>query len=347
MKIDNRALESWVTQLLVAWKYSPEDASFLANTLTDANLRGVDSHGVIRLAAYQKRIEQGLADPLAIPKLTGSGVAIRVDANGAVGQIASRAAAQAVLDAALENGVAAVSVHGSTHFGTAGYYARWLAARKVIGIVFSNSEPIVVPFGGKSPLFGTNPMAFAAPTSTEPLSIDMATSTSAMGKVILARQEGKSVPADWGIDEKGEPTTDPNAILSLLPAAGPKGYGLGFLVEILSGVLSGAAVTHDIGNMYSDFDKPQDVGHFMIAIDISRFLPYQEFISRMDALLDQARAIEPAKGFSKVMAPGDPEQIMAEIRLREGISLAKATVEDLRELGKVAGVPFPALTEAQ
>jgi LDH2 family malate/lactate/ureidoglycolate dehydrogenase len=130
--------------------------------------------------------------------------------------------------------------------------------------------------------------------------------------------------------------------LSLLPAAGPKGYGLGFLVEILSGVLSGAAVTHDIGNMYSDFGKPQDVGHFMIALDISRFLPYQEFISRMDALLDQARQIEPAKGFSKVMAPGDPEQITADIRLREGIPLAEATVEELRELGKKAGVPFPA-----
>jgi LDH2 family malate/lactate/ureidoglycolate dehydrogenase len=167
-----------------------------------------------------------------------------------------------------------------------------------------------------------------------------------MGKVMLARQEGKSVPADWGIDDKGEPTTDPNAILSLLPAAGPKGYALGFLVEILSGVLSGAAVTHDIGNMYSDFDKPQDVGHFMIAIDISRFLPYEEFISRMDALLEQARAVQPARGFSKVMAPGDPEQITADTRLREGIPLAEATIQELQELGKKAGVPFPKLTAA-
>lgn len=346
MKIENRVLESWVTQLLMAWRYSSEDASFLANTLTDANLRGVDSHGVIRLAAYQKRIEQELADPLAVPQLTGSGAALRVDANGAVGQIASRAAAQAVLEAAIKNGVAAVSVHGSTHFGTAGYFARWLAARKVIGIVFSNSEPIVVPFGGRSPLFGTNPMAFAAPTSGEPLTIDMATSTSAMGKVMLARQEGKSVPADWGIDEKGEPTTDPNAILSLLPAAGPKGYALGFLVEILSGVLSGAAVTHGIGNMYNDFDKPQDVGHFMIAMDVSRFLPYGEFISRMDTLIDQARGVQPAKGFSKVMAPGDPEKSMSDSRLREGIPLADATIKELQELGERAGVPFPKLTAA-
>jgi ureidoglycolate dehydrogenase (NAD+) len=344
LQINSEILRSWVTDLLKSWNYSQEDAGFLADTLVDANLRGVDSHGVIRLPAYQKRIEQNLADPTAVPIVSGSGAAIRVDANGAVGQIASREAAKAVLEAALENGVGAVSVYGSTHFGTAGYYARWLAERRVIGIVVSNSEPIVVPFGGKAPLFGTNPLAFAAPTSTEPLSIDMATSTSAMGKVILARQEGKLVPADWGIDETGSPTTDPNAILSLLPAAGPKGYGLGFLVEILGGVLTGAAITHGIGNMYSNFEKPQDVGHFMIALDVSKFLPYQDFIERMDALLDEARGVEPAPGFSKVMAPGDPEKATSKIRLEQGIPLADATVSELMELGIKAGVLFPAAT---
>jgi LDH2 family malate/lactate/ureidoglycolate dehydrogenase len=345
LTISNEVLESWVTELLVAWKYSPENAAFLANTLTDANLRGVDSHGVVRLAAYEKRIDQGLADPAAVPIVSGSGSALKVNANGAAGQIASLKAAQVVLEAALENGVAAVSVFGSTHFGTAGYYARWLASKGVIGIVVSNSEPIVVPFGGRSPLFGTNPLAFAAPTSGELLSIDMATSTSAMGKVILARQESKTVPADWGIDENGEPSTDPNAIVSLLPAGGPKGYALGFLVEILGGVLTGAAVTHSIGNMYSDFDKPQDVGHFMIAIDINRFIPYEDFISRMDSLVDQARAVEPAPGFQKVLAPGDPEQMVASTRLKEGIPLAAATIEELRQLGMKAGVPFPEMSQ--
>lgn len=341
MRIYAGQLKSWVTELLTTWNFSKNDASYLADTLVDANLRGVDSHGVIRLAAYQKRIERGLADPLAIPIVSGEGTALRVDANGAVGQIAARSASQAVLESALTNGVAAVSVFGSTHFGAAGYYARWLAARNVIGLVFSNSEPVVVPFGGRAPLFGTNPLAFAAPTSEEPISIDMATSTSAMGKVILARQEGRSVPSDWGISIDGTPTTDPNSITTLLPAAGPKGYGLGFLVEILSGVLTGAAVTQGIGNMYSDFERPQDVGHFMIGIDISRFLPYEDFIKRMDALAAEARGIEPAPGFSEVMVPGEPEDRVAAMRMKSGIPLAEATVLELRDLGNKASIPFP------
>jgi LDH2 family malate/lactate/ureidoglycolate dehydrogenase len=345
MRIAAEQLEIWITNLLSVWSYSPEDAAYLANTLVDANLRGIDSHGVIRLAAYERRIEHGLANPTGVPIVSGAGTALRVDANGAVGQIAARAAAEAVLAAALENGIAAVSIYGSTHFGAAGFYARWLASRGAIGIVVSNSEPIVVPFGGRSPLLGTNPFAFAAPTSTSPISLDMATSTSAMGKVLLAQQEGRSVPNDWGVDADGKPTTDPNAISALLPAGGPKGYALGFLVEILGGVLTGAAMTHGIGNMYGNFERPQDVGHFMIALDISRFLPVHEFIARMDALVAEARAIEPAPGFPGVMVPGEPEQRTCATRVAEGIPFAEATIDELRALGDKAGVAFPEISE--
>lgn len=344
MHIAADRLQTWVTELLTAWSYSPEDAAYLADTLIDANLRGIDSHGVIRLAAYRARLDAGLASASASPVVSGTGAALRVDADGAAGQFAGRAAATAARDAAREYGIAAVAVHGSTHFGAAGYYARWLASEGLVAVVVSNSEPIVVPFGGRDALFGTNPFAFAAPTSGAPLSLDMATSTSAMGKVLVAQAEGRSVPADWGVDADGTPTTDPNAITALLPAGGPKGYALGYLVEVLAGVLTGAAITHGIGNMYNDFSKPQDVGHFIIAVDVTRFLPREEFLARMDALAEEAHGIQPAPGFSAVLVPGEPEERTRTARTADGIPLPDTTLAELRGLGDDAGIVFPEVT---
>jgi ureidoglycolate dehydrogenase (NAD+) len=341
MMIDAHRLQAWATELLARWGYPPEDAEYLATTLVDANARGVDSHGVIRLPAYSRRITENLVDPAGVPSITVSGSVVKVDANRAAGQIAARVAAEKALQLSRETGIATAAVHGSTHFGTAGYYARWLADRGAIAIVVSNSEPIVVPFGGKDALLGTNPFAFAAPTHGVPISLDMATSTSAMGKVLVAQANGTSIPDSWGVDADGSPTTDPNAIKALLPVGGPKGYGLGFLVEILGGVLAGAAISHGIGNMYSDFSKPQDVGHWLVAIDIEHFLPLDEFKNRIQALVDAAHQSAPAPGFASILVPGEPEERTKEARLRDGVPLADATVDELRELGSRYGVQFP------
>ncbi|MGO1770410.1 MAG: Ldh family oxidoreductase, partial [Microbacterium sp.] len=264
MTIDGNRLLEWTTRVLESWGYRQADAAYLADTLVDANLRGVDSHGVIRLPAYRAQIDAGLVRPRATPTASRSGATVRIDADGAPGQLAARAAVDEVDALSSDVGIATAVIHGSTHFGTAGFYARELARRGKVAMVVSNSEPIVVPFGGREPLLGTNPFAFAAPTSGEPISLDMATSTSAMGKVLVARAKGTEIPADWGVDASGAPTTDPDSVTALLPAGGPKGYGLGFLVEILGGVLSGAAIAGQIGNMYSDLDRPQNVGHWML-----------------------------------------------------------------------------------
>ena len=341
MLIEVDRLKEWATALLVQWGYRDEDADYLATTLVDANSRGVDSHGVIRLPAYEKRIAAELVSATATPVVTIDGSVIKVDAAGAAGQLAAKAAVEAALDLSRTTGIATAAVHGSTHFGTAGYYARWLAERGAVAIVVSNSEPIVVPFGGKDALLGTNPFAFAAPTEGDPISLDMATSTSAMGKVFVAQAEGKQIPDTWGVDSDGAPTTDPNAINALLPVGGPKGYGLGFLVEILGGVLAGAAVSHGLGNMYNDFSKPQDVGHWLVAIDIEHFMPLATFKQRMQALTDLAHGSTPAPGFSSVLVPGEPEENTRRSRLADGIPLADATVDELRELGERFGVAFP------
>jgi len=339
--LDRAALETWVAHLVETWGYGADDAAFLAASLVDANLRGVDSHGVIRLPAYERRITERLVDPAAAPVVSIDGSVVRVDANGSAGQIATRAALEAALELSRRTGIAAAAVRGSTHFGAAGFYARRLAEQGAVALVVSNSEPIVVPHGGREPLLGTNPIAFAAPTRGLPVSLDMATSTSAMGKVLVAQAAGRPIPPTWGVDADGEPTTDADAVTALLPAGGPKGYGLGFLVEILGGVLTGAAVARDIGHMYNDFTKPQDVGHWLLVVDIEHFLPLAEFTDRIQALVDLAHAVAPAAGFSSVLVPGEPEDRTAEQRTRDGIQLPAATLAELRELGERHGVTFP------
>lgn len=341
MTIGGEELQTWASSLLTSWGYEPADAAYLATTLVDANLRGVDSHGVIRLPAYRARIDAGLVDPKASPKVTRDGGVVQVDAAGAAGQLAARTAVEEIAELSSQLGIATAAVRGSTHFGTAGFYARELARRGKIAIVVSNSEPIVVPFGGREALFGTNPLAFAAPTSGDPISLDMATSTSAMGKVLVARAKDTTIPADWGVDGDGVPTTDPHAVTALLPAGGPKGYGLAFLVEILAGALTGAAVANDIGNMYDDFSKPQNVGHWMVAMDVSRFLPLEHFLATMDALVATAHGVAPAPGNARVLVPGEPEELTRAARIAEGVPIPAATAAELAELGRAAGIPFP------
>lgn len=333
-------LATWTSRLLERWGYSAQDAAYIADTLVDANLRGVDSHGVIRLAAYHRRIEAGLVEPTAVPEVVSEGSVITVDGHRAAGQLIARAAADAVAEAAARLGSATVNARGSAHFGAAGYFARSLARRGFIAVVVSNSEPIVVPFGGRSPLLGTNPFAFAAPADPHPVSLDMATSTTAMGKVLVARGEGRAVPADWGVDAEGRPTTDPERISALLPFGGAKGYGIGFLVEVLAGVLGGAAVSHGIGNMYSEFSRPQDVGHWMLAIDVTRLMPLEVFTERIATLVRLAHATEPAPGFDGVLVPGEPEERIRAARLADGVPLGTAVSQELRQLGARFGEPF-------
>lgn len=337
--IGHQTAHSWAARVLQRLGYSAADADYLADTLVEANLRGVDSHGLIRLPIYGRRIEAGLVDPSARPVVTRDRGLVRIDAAGAPGQLAAREGVREAERAAREHGVGCVAIRGSSHFGAAGYYARSLAERGLIALVTSNSEPIVVPFGGRQPLFGTNPIAFAAPTGDGVFCYDMATSVVAMGKVLNAEASGSPIPADWGVDEFGEPTTDPAKVAAVQHFGGPKGYALAFMAEILAGVLSGAAVTSELGNMYRDFDRRQETGHFILALDISGLLPLADFNARMDQLADQAHAI-PATG-EGVLVPGEPEERIRRQRLAEGLILPADVVTELSELGQRLGVPFP------
>lgn len=334
-------LLQWTTDLITAWGYSPDDAQYIADTLVDANLRGIDSHGVMRLPAYYKRISNGLISPDATVTVSTKGATARITADHVAGQLAGREATRTAAAIAKEMGVAAVTVSESAHFGAAGYYATKLAEEGMFAFVVSNSEPIVVPFGGKRALLGTNPLALAAPTESGVVSVDMATSQAAMGKVFGARLADTSIPNDWGVDENGQPTTDPHAVQALLPAGGPKGYALAFFVEMLAAVLSGAAISHNVGNMYEDFSKTQNVGHFFLAISIDGFMPRAEFERRAEGLIALAHDSEPTNPERPVLVPGEPELLTAATRRENGIPLSDGVVGELSELGGTLGVSWP------
>jgi ureidoglycolate dehydrogenase (NAD+) len=188
----------------------------------------------------------------------------------------------------------------------------------------------MVPPGMKRIFLGSNPIAFGAPGERGPVIIDMSTTHVAWGKILVARQQGKPIPPDWGVDQDGRPTTDANAVVGLAPTGGHKGYALAMMVEILCAQLAGVPFGRHVTKMYGELDKPRNLGHFMLALDVGRFSDKKQFGEQIAGLLQEIRA-------EGALAPGDPEQLSAERRRREGIPLG-STVEELNTLAEALGV---------
>jgi LDH2 family malate/lactate/ureidoglycolate dehydrogenase len=342
MLIDVDSLQGWTAVLLESWGANADSAAYVADTLVEANLRGVDSHGVLRLPSYHKRVRLGLVDMAAEPRVRQTAPATAlVDGSRAPGQLVARAATESVTGLAAKQGVGAVGACHSAHFGAAGYYARAIADAGMIGLVCSNSEPGVLPFGGRAAFLGTNPLAIAAPAEPHPVCLDMATSAGAWGRVFAARAAGEALPPGWFADTDGNPTTDPDRARIALPAAGPKGYGLAFMIEILAGALTGAALVDGIGNIGTDLDRPQDVGHLFVAIDPTHFIGAQELRERDGQIVHEAHRVPAAEPGGEVLAPGEPEERVRAERLAKGIELPYSTVSELEELSRACGVPSP------
>ncbi|AFV77384.1 Ldh family oxidoreductase [Thermus oshimai] len=340
MRLRPEALRGFAEEVLKRAGADGPSAEAVAWALLEADLRGVGSHGLLRLPVYVRRLEAGLVNPSPrlAPEVRGP-VALLDGAHGFGPRVALEAARLAAR-LAQAHGVGAVAVRRSTHFGMAGLYAETLAQEGLVALVTTNAEPDVVPYGGREKALGTNPIAFAAPAPQGVVVGDLATSQAAMGKVFLARKRGERIPPDWGVDREGRPTEDPHAVHALLPLGGPKGYALALLVEVLSGVLAGAGVTHGIGRMYDEWDRPQDVGHFFLALDPEAFLGREAFLERMGRLWAELKATPPAPGFPEVLLPGELEARRRAQALREGLELPEEVVAELKALGARYGVAW-------
>jgi LDH2 family malate/lactate/ureidoglycolate dehydrogenase len=322
------------------------DAAIAADTLVEADLRGVHSHGVWWTATYTRRLQQGGLNPRPVIRTVQETPAMAVlDADRAMGQVASVTAMRKAIEKAATLGVGVVSVRNSNHFGAAAYYAMMAAEAGQIGFAATDAEPIMAPWGGTKAVVGNNPLAYAIPVQERfSIVLDMAQSVVAWGKIFLAAQRGEKIPATWAISANGEPTDDPHEAMAglLLPVGGYKGYGLALVMEALAGVLSGATFGLRVPPM-SDDTVTQDFGHFFLALNIAHFIPLGEFQERMALLIDEHRGVPLAKGVARVYLPGEPEALKRAERLERGIPLQPSIVDSLVQLGEELGLDTQAL----
>ena len=334
-----------------------EDAALAARVLAAADLRGIESHGVARLHTYFDMLELGRINPK--PKITivrESASTATVDGDNGLGLVVGPKANAIAMAKAAEAGSGWVSVRNTNHFGIAGWYVLEALERDLIGWAMTNSTKLVAPLWGAERMLGTNPIAIAFPGLEEPpIVIDLATCAAAYGKIEIALRAGERIPEGWAIDRDGRVTTDPARMIdggAILPLgsdrerSGHKGYALAMMVDVLSAVLSGA----NWGPFTPPFALRQEIparsvgkgiGHFFGALRIDAFVDPLEFKRQIDDLVRTFRATKPAPGTSGPLIPGDPEREAERIRSVEGIPLVGPVVDDLRDVSRRTGIPFP------
>jgi len=321
---------------------SAEDARVVTDTLVSANLRGVDSHGVIRVSPYIRRLLDRGANPNPQIRVVRRGPSfVRLDGDCGLGLAVSVYAMKEAIALASQSGVGVAAVFNSDHFGAAAYYSMLALKHDMIGVAMSNTAPVMAPWGGRTSFLGNNPIAVAVPSGTElPIVLDMAVSKVAGGKVRLAVKKRTKIPFDWIIDKDGMPTDNPKDFETggaLLPL-GIKGYGLGIIVEVLCGILSGARILNEIPLWFANTTEPVGIGHFMMAINVDVFVPIQEFKNRVDQLVQEIHSAPRGPDVDRIYLPGEIEHLSECKRKAEGIPLPKAVYQDLLEIGQELNV---------
>lgn len=336
---------SFVKKAFLAAGVSDEKAGIMADSLVFASLRGVDSHGISRCEIYLKRVETGLVDKDAEVEVVRSSMSTAlIDAHNAMGQYAGCKASDFACSLAKDSGTGLVGVVHSNHFGSAGFYAKRIADHGMIGIVMSNSTKAMALWGAAQPYLGTNPLAYSVPAGKyDPLILDMATSVVARGKIRRALDQGQEIPSDWAVGPDGKRTTNAADAYkgAVLPFGGPKGSAIALFIEILAGVMTGSAVGPQVGSMYSDFRKPQDIGHFFMAIDPGRFISAGLFKQRMEKLVADVKELPPSAAGSEVFLPGEIERRSEQKRRAEGIPIPADVLKSLTGISQKYSIPLP------
>ncbi len=345
-----KELRDYAVRFLAHFEVPDADARVMADVLVSADERGIDSHGIIRLNSYYgTRLRRGLIDPSSPTRVVKETPATLVlDGGNGLGPVVAHRAMLRCIDKVKETALAAVTVRNSNHFGIAGYYAMMALPHDLIGVSLTNSQPLVAPTYSRAALLGTNPISVAIPAGRErPYVLDMATSIVSIGRITVCSKNQESIPQEWGLNSAGDMTTDPNAVLdhgALLPLGGPdilrgyKGYGLGLLVDMLCGVLSGAAFGADVGRP-GDV-KLANVGHFFLALRISAFRSLASFREDMDQMIRQMKDAPKASGQDRVYIHGEKEFEFAERCAVSGVPVSQPIVNSLTSIGQEIGVPF-------
>lgn len=356
-RFPTQAVHDQIVAVLLAWGWSDEPAEASAAVMAEADLNGIDSHGIAMLLYYEGLVQAGALNPTPRVVIERESAAIAlIDADRGLGHGASLRAIDLACDKADAVGVGAVAVRRSDHFGAAGVYAARAARRGMISLITSNGfTRCVVPAGGARPMFSTNPIAFGAPARRNPpLTFDVATPTASIGKVNMAYFADKPIPPGWVVDGVGQPVTDAaqaRVIIydtgegGLTPLGGTpemsahKGYGIVTMIEVLSATLSGAMAAPFHPSRTPGPDGT-DTGHFFLALDPAAFRPLEAFHDDMDRLIDALRATPPADPARPVLVPGDIEWRTRAAREADGIPLERKLLDALAALCARAGAEF-------
>jgi LDH2 family malate/lactate/ureidoglycolate dehydrogenase len=319
-----------------------EEAEIITNVLLEADLREIHSHGFLRLPIYIERIQKGLIRNAASIKVeTENDSMALLDGEYSAGQVVAYRAMEKSIEKAEKTGIGLVAVKNSNHFGISAYYSLMATQKDKIGIVISNVSPLMPAIGGAEKVIGNNPIAIAAPTREgNPVVLDMALSNTAFGKVLFHKEKNQPMPEGWGVDSKGVPTTNPDDVINggfLSPVGGPKGFGLAFMAEILTGVLSGGHFSKMIPSMY-DVNNKQSISHFMLTIDIKQLLPLDLYYSSVGQLISYIKESKKAEGVDTIYLPGEIEFLKEKRNKELGVSMEEQTFQTLNELAKELGI---------
>lgn len=331
VRLKKDELEKLLNKKLQLAGLSGDHALQVAQHLAYADSLGVHSHGSIRVEYYSERISKGGSTVDANITFTRTGPCSGiVDGDNAVGFVVANEGIDQAIQIAKENGIAVIGMRRMGHCGTLSYYLRKVAAENLIGMSMCQSDPMVVPYGGAEPFFGTNPIGFACPRKEgQPIVFDMATTVQAWGKVLAARAKKSAIPDDWALGKDGKPTTDPFDIAGLLPIAGAKGYGLMMMVDILAGSLVNVPYGPHVSSMYKDIDKGRELGQLHIVINPEFFGGSNLFFENISRMVSDLHNVKPAEGFEQVIFPGERSQGVFEKYEKEGIPIVKDVYEYL------------------
>lgn len=336
-------LRAYCQKIIMTFGIPEDEALVISDCLVDADLCGVESHGVSRMTIYTKRLETKVVSPIfKVEAERDYPAGLTLNGCNSMGMLVGKYAMEKCIQRAGVNGSCFIAVNNSNHYGMASYYVNMAAQAGMIGLSGTNAPPNIAPTGSYKAYVGTNPIALCAPTDGEPVLLDMAPSVVAMGKVILAAKLGQSIPEGWALTKEGKPTTDAELGRqgTVVPIGGPKGYGLSLFMDILSGILSGAQFGPHLGNMWNDFVNPQNIGHFFCAIDISKFTDLETFKKRLSQMVGEIKALPKNEGIAEIFLPGEIESRRRSERKAKGIPMEDVVYEELRELGKKYSVEF-------
>jgi LDH2 family malate/lactate/ureidoglycolate dehydrogenase len=336
-------LTGFATAVLEAEGVPADDARLTARCLVEAELWGHPSHGLLRLSWYVARIRSGVVDPAAKPEtVVDTGPLALLDGHEGLGQVLAAHAAGEAVRRAREHGVGVVGVRNSNHFGMAAHFTRMIAEQGCVGLVTTNGSPAMAPWGGREKAVGANPWSIAAPAGRHGVTVmDIANVNAARGKIYAARERGAAIPEGWALDAEGRPTTDPAAAIAgvILPMGGHKGYAISFMMDVLSGVLTGSSFATGVSGP-QQAERRSGCGHLVLAIDVAAMADPGGFAERMEALIAEMKAVPKADGFEEIFFPGEIEDRARARREREGIELPARTLEALEGLAAETGVPL-------